>query len=129
MEKYKDSDAEFVEIFAHSIYVDDVTFGANEDDSAFDIYTKAKRVLADEDFNLRKFVSNSQKLQQRIELMEGEMMTNECQAAVIDKDKVYTKEFLGGKKASDRKQQILAVKWNFVQDQFVYDFSKLEILV
>jgi len=29
--------------------VDDVTFGANNDDEAFDIYTKVKKILADGD--------------------------------------------------------------------------------
>ena len=90
-----------VETFACSIYVDNVTFGVNDDDSTFDLYTKAKRILADGGFNLRKFVSNLQELQQRIELMEGEMMTNECQGAIIDEDKTYTKDVLGSRQASN----------------------------
>ena len=62
IEKYKDSNPEFVETFARSIYVDDVMFGANNDDSAFNLYMKTKKISADGGFNLRKFVSNSQEL-------------------------------------------------------------------
>ena len=132
VEKYKDSDPAFVETFIRSIYVDDVTFGANDDDGAFDLYKKAKKILADGGFNLRKFVSNSQELQQRIKSMEGGMMTNECQGKikpVVDEDKTYTKEVLGGKQTSDKEQRILGVRWNFVQDQLVFDLNELAILV
>lgn len=132
VEKYKDSDPAFVETFTRSIYVDDITFGANDDDAAFYLYTKAKKILADGGFNLRKFVSNSQELQRRIELMEGGMRTNECQGEhepVVDEDKTYTKEVFGGRQASDKEQRILGVKWNFVQDRLVFDLSELASLV
>ena len=132
VEKYKDSDPAFVETFTRSIYVDDVTFGANDDNGAFDLYKRAKKILADGGFNLRKFVSNSQELQQQIKLMEGGMMTNECQGEfkpVVDEDKTYTKEVLGGRPTSDKEQRILGVKWNFVQDRLVFDLNELAILV
>ena len=117
--KYKDSDPAFVETFIRSTYVDDVTFGANDDDGAFDLYKRKNKILADGGFNLRKFVSNSQELQQRIKSMEEGMMTNKCQGRikpVVDEDKTYTKEVLGGKQTSDKEQCILGVRWNFVQD-------------
>ena len=64
VEKYKDSDPAFAETFTRSIYVDDATFGANDDNSALDLYKRAKKILGDGGFNLSKFVSNSQELQQ-----------------------------------------------------------------
>ena len=38
VEQYKDRMPEFVDTFTHSIYVDDLTFGAMDDDAAFDLY-------------------------------------------------------------------------------------------
>ena len=67
MQKYREIYPEFVKTFARSIYVDDVTYGASDDDAAFELYVKSKKVLAEGGFNLRKFVSNSQSLQRRIE--------------------------------------------------------------
>ena len=45
-------------------------------------------------------------------------------------DKTYTKEVLGGKQVSDGEtQRILGVRWNFAQDELVFDLSELAILV
>jgi len=112
IEKYKDNEPAFVEAFIRSIYVDHVTFRANDDNEAFDIYTKAKKILVDGGFNLRKFVSNSEELQQRIELIEGGMAISECQVEcrpVFDEDTTYLKEVLGGKQGSDGEQRIWGV--------------------
>lgn len=62
MEKYRDVHPECVKIFTGSIYVDDVTYGASDDDAAFELYVKSKKVLAEGGFNLRKFISNFQSL-------------------------------------------------------------------
>ncbi|XP_065891704.1 uncharacterized protein [Dysidea avara] len=128
VEKYKDIEPSFVETFSRSIYVDDVSFGAADDDGAFDLYAKAKKILLDGGFNLRKFVSNSEGLQQRIESIEGGLTARECKS-IIDEDKTYTKEVLGGKQGNDVEQRILGVKWNVVQDHLVFDLSELAILV
>ena len=44
--------------FIRSIYVDDLTSGADTEDEALSLYTKARVRLAQAGFNLRKFVSN-----------------------------------------------------------------------
>ena len=132
VEKYKDIEPSFVETFSRSIYVDDVSFGAADDDGAFDLYAKAKKILLDGGFNLRKFVSNSEGLQQRIESIEGGLTARECKGeceSVVYEDKTYTKEVLGGKQGNDVEQRILGVKWNFVQDHLVFDLSELAILL
>ena len=81
---------------------------------------------------MRKFVSNSEGLQQRIESIEGGLTARKCKGeceSVVDEDKTYTKEVLGGKQRNDVEQRILGVKWNFVQDHLVFDLSELAILV
>jgi len=131
MQKYREIHPEFVKIFARSIYVDDVTYGASDDDAAFELYVKSKKVLAEGGFNLRKFVSNSQNLQRRIEASEGHSSFKEKKGCgVVEEDKTYTKDVLGGVQFSqDGEQKILGVRWNFVQDQLVFDLSELATLV
>ena len=131
VEKYKDAHPEFVNMFTRSIYVDDVTYGASDDNAAFELYVKSKKVLAEGGFNLRKFISNSQSLQRRINASEGHSSLKEKKdCTVVEEDKTYTKDVLGGVQVNqDGEQKILGVKWNFVQDQLVFDLSELAILV
>ena len=55
-----------VERLLNSIYVDDVTYGANTEDEAYQLFTVSTRIFAEGGFNLRKFVTNSVSLQQKI---------------------------------------------------------------
>ena len=48
-------------------YVDDVIAAAASEDEAFDLYTRAKEILQRGGFNLRKFLTDSQQLQLRID--------------------------------------------------------------
>ena len=50
-----------------STYVDDIISSANSDEEAFELYTQAKEDLPSRRFNLRKFLSNSQPLQTKID--------------------------------------------------------------
>lgn len=67
MEGYKDREPQFIEKFQRSIYVDDLTFGGDNDEEVFGLYKRAKSWLAEGAFKLRKFVTNSPQLQQRID--------------------------------------------------------------
>jgi len=73
-------------------YVDDVSFGADDDDNAYKLYVKSKQILREGGFNLRKFVTNSTWLQQRIDETEGELAQG-CsegnRARVGEDDKTY----------------------------------------
>ena len=74
MERYAASLPQFVQKFLRSIYVDDVNYGADDLDSAYELYEKSKRILAEGGFNLRKFVTNSVALSQRIQCNESEYL-------------------------------------------------------
>ena len=63
MEGYKNRDPQFIEKFQRSIYVDDLTFGGDNDEEVFGLYKRAKSWLAEGAFNLRKCVINSPQLQ------------------------------------------------------------------
>ena len=53
--------------FLRSIYVDDLSFGAEDSDDAFELFQTSKKLLAEGGFNLRKFITNSKSLQERID--------------------------------------------------------------
>ena len=87
-----------------------MSFGANDDD---ELYTKSKVILREGGFNLRKFVTNSTTLQQRIKEAEAEFVDgySDCnKSRVEEEDKTYTKNLLGGRlRQSEGEQKILGV--------------------
>ena len=48
---------QFVETFLKSIYVDDVSYGADDADSTYELYKKSKQILAEGGFNLTLFTN------------------------------------------------------------------------
>ena len=131
MMKYAMVYPEFVETFMKSIYVDDISYGAEDDDAAFDLYLKSKTTLAEGGFNLRKFVTNSASLNQRIQLSKLKFgkpeKSNSCK--VTEEDKTYTKDILGDKQHTEGEQKTLGNKWNFVQDELVFYLNEMAILM
>ena len=125
MMKYATRYPQFVQTFMQSIYADDVSFGAEDDDSAFDLYLKSKTILAEGGFNLRKFITNSASLGRCIEVNERRLTKSEETNShkIIEEDKTYTKNILRGKQPCDGEQKILGIKWNYVQDKLVFDLN------
>ena len=71
VERYKESDPEFVEKFLHSIYVDDLSSGAPETNTGYELYLKSELRLAEGGFSLRKFVANCPELTNTIQCNES----------------------------------------------------------
>ena len=74
--KYSAVDKEFVDKFLNSLYVDDLSIGANNVDETFDYFCKCKDRVEEGSFNLRKFRSNPAELEQMINKNYG-MLTEE----------------------------------------------------
>lgn len=151
VERYEDDDPEFFETFLRSIYVDDLSTGGDTDEEAFQLYIKSKVRLAEGGFNLRKFVTNSSDLRDRIERNESELRDARNNQPVSGKDmfynvnlpavpsdedpihtsvardeQSYTKTSLGDTQENGKPvQKILGVQWNFVEDKFVFDLSAI----
>ena len=51
---YKQCEPEMAELLEKSLYVDDLTAGAEDEKKVFDIYQKAKKIMSEGGFNLRK---------------------------------------------------------------------------
>jgi hypothetical protein len=71
LESFMESHSSVVERLLRSTYVDDIVSGANSEEEAFEFFTQAKELFRLGSFNLRKFLTNSQELQQRINQAEG----------------------------------------------------------
>ena len=63
--------------FLRSICVDHLSSGTSEVDAAYELYLKSKLRLAEEGFNLRKFVSNCSELTNRIQCNETRKSYND----------------------------------------------------
>ena len=55
IERYKNEDPEFVDHFLRSVYVDDLSSDAADNNPAYELYLK----LAEGGFNLRKFIKSA----------------------------------------------------------------------
>jgi len=144
IERYKKADPEFVDQFLRSIYVDDLGSGAADNNGAYELYLKCKLRLAEGGFNLRKFMSNSSQLTERIQQNEARISSAAISAStdyvnspsdlskedsVIEEDKTFAKSTLGTTEAtSGAEQKVLGVRWNFVSDQFVLDLTEITTL-
>ena len=95
------------------MYVNDVSFGADNDDAAYELYSKSKGILREGGFNLRKFVTNSTTLQQRIDETEARFIDGyfDCNKAMVEEeDETYTRNLLGGRlQQSEHEQKILGI--------------------
>ena len=59
LDKYQGQLREVTQSIKNSFYVDDLVSGAATVEEAFNMYSVAKRVMAEGSFNLRKWSSNS----------------------------------------------------------------------
>ena len=124
VEKFSSSHPELVKELLRSIYVDDVIFGASDEDSAYELYTNSKSILKQASFNLRKFTTNSTDLQERIDRAEGEMAMESNNPQVMDFEETYAKYTLGAAQQPQRgEQKILGVRWDASSDQILLDFN------
>ena len=107
VEKYSDAYPKFVDTFLRSIYVDDISYGADIVDQAYELYFQLKHILAEAGFNLRKFVTNSTVLAQQIEHESASVKVTGGKASEVneEEDKTYTKDLLGGKQGSRDNEQ------------------------
>ena len=63
---YKEPEPQVSELVVNSLYVDDFPGGASDDESAIHVYQRAKAIMKEGGFNLRKWKTNSSIVGQRI---------------------------------------------------------------
>lgn len=103
-----------------STYVDDIVFGADDEESAFDL---SKDILKSGSFNLRKIVTSSSALQIRIDKPEGIAAP---EAAHSPLEETYAKSVLGNTQpVSSNEHKILGICWDVVSDRLIFNFGDI----
>ena len=96
--------------------------GANSDIEAFNLYSVSKCIFKEGGFNLRKFITNSMQLRNKIVECEKRLQENPPK----DDAESYTQTILGNSHdIDDSEQKILGVRWNFMSDEFIFDLSHI----
>lgn len=101
LEQFSSSHNSLVQNLLRSTYVDDIVTGASSEDLAYGLYVQATDVLLRGGFNLRKFVTNSPQLQQKINQAEDALGSTH--------------------KADPEEHKILGVCWEPVTDRLTFD--------
>ena len=111
LDQYASSCPELVSQLTKSTYVDDIISGAPDEEKAYQLYADSKAVLREGGFNLRKFVTNSSCLQQKID-------EDEDYPPARSSDETYTKATLGTSQViHSGEHKILGIRWNVATDQ------------
>ena len=129
LEQYLDSHPNLVPNLMESTYVDDIVTGANSEDEAFHLYSEAKDLFRRGGFNLRKFRTNSQPLQLKIDNAESNPIAEEARAGENNPsylDETYVKATLGNLQQSQPEEsKILGVRWNPYGDRLIFDVTEI----
>ena len=124
--RFASSHPRLVKELLQSIYVDDVAFGAVDEESAYELYSDSKEMLKSGSFNLRKFATNSPTLQEKINKAEGLSSEEHPAEQCGDLDETYAKSTLGGAQpVRAGEQKILGVCWNVHSDRFIFNLSDI----
>ena len=127
LEKYLNRYPDLINTLLQSIYVDNVTYGADGESEAYQLYTLSKKVFAEGGFNLRNFVTSSPGLRQRI--AADEQRSDQSQPVldtssnVMEEDMTYTSRLLEGNVTGG--QKVLGVSWNPVSDMLEFDIREV----
>lgn len=126
LNKYADRHPDLIATLLNSIYVDDVTCGANTEEAAYQLYAVSTRVFSEGGFNLRKFVTNSVSIQQKIIANSRNLghpdpvtATSSDVPDVVEENATYTSTLFNGEMSDN--QKVLGVSWNPVSDTLVFD--------
>ena len=93
------------------MYVDDVTCGATSEDEAFQLYDTSIKLFAEGGFNLRKFVTNSSSLQQRISnINQKSTHSRSAPCSVMEENTTYTSTLFNNE--TPNRQKVLGVSWD-----------------
>ncbi len=135
---YSSSEPEVSKLLADSLYVDDFPGGAQNDDEAYSIYEKAKHVMSEGGFNLRKWHTNSKVVKERINDTENvaiSVQQNLSRGTLDPKSLKNSSSKLesststspalepGEEKSSEIK--ILGLNWNTKDDYFSFDVLQI----
>jgi len=111
-----------------SLDVDDFLGGDDSDDSVFEMYKNLRSYFNNGGFNMRKWVSNSKVLQERIKDSDKQSpQVCQIQNKSVEDPKIQEEDqtipFEAAKKPSTEKLKILGVGWDSQNDLFFLDLA------
>ena len=124
LERYRDKYSSLVDTLLQSMYVDDVTCGATSEDEAFQLYDTSIKLFAEGGFNLRKFVTNSSNLQQRISNVNQKLThSRPAPCSVMEENTTYTSTLFNNE--TPNRQKVLGVSWDPASDMLEFDIRPI----
>ena len=122
LEKYLETNEGLVQQLLRSTYVDDIISGGRTEDEVFKLYATSKKLFREGGFNLRKFLTNSKCLQEKIDFHES---PNPDDSSPQD-DQTFSETTLGiSQPLKMEEHKVLGVPWNPESDQLMFDISDL----
>jgi hypothetical protein len=91
------------------------------------LFEKSKERMAEAGFKLRKWLTNDKKLREKISNSETRP-GSDCLQPNADGEESYAQQTLGlgiGSKFSSGHERVLGLSWDIVNDNFIFEFSKL----
>ena len=131
LEQYHSEEPELVKLIESSLYVDDLVCGAEDEDKAFEYYTKSKAILFKAGMNLRKWNSNSNKLMKRIQSNESlppsSHVVTTSKVTVTEEEESYAKSTTSGQSCIEGASisKLFGLLWDSQTDHFTFDFTEL----
>jgi hypothetical protein len=120
LNKHSTSQPRLVSSLSRATYVDDIVTGAEDEDSAYKLYKGSKELLKGGGFNLRKFVTSSTRLQEKIDEME---VTLETVSTPSNSETTYAKETSEFHRTRFKENKVLGVRWNVTSDSLTLDVT------
>ena len=113
LEKYRNQMPEVIKKIESSLYVDDLSTGADDSKGAIELYKAEKSIFAEANKNLRKWRSNNRDVN---EFIKGKHENIEESS----EDTSYASLMLNPDEES--KNKVLGIPWNTKHDKFVISF-------
>ena len=123
LDSFSELDPEFVRIMKESFYVDDLVTGHRTTQETGELYHKAKTRLALGGFRLRKWLTNSGELREKIKQRELRDETN-VNKQIESADESYAKATLGAKEGA-KNEKVLGQAWNCEMDLLIFELSEM----
>ena len=95
LEGFTSTHPTLVSCLLRSLYVDNLVCGANHDEEAYELFKSSKKILKEGSFNLRKFTTNSQQLQNKIDDVEGMSPTTSFPQQSGELEETYASSTIG----------------------------------
>jgi len=127
LNKFRQQYPDLISTIENSLYVDDLIAGAANVEDAYNLYKKARSIMAEGNFNLRKWNSNSPHLIDQIKKAEQSREIGALTSTDRKEPEPGTKVFATTDNSSMEPglTKLLGIAWNSREDLFLFSSSEL----